>query len=179
MCFNADYFWRNLAPKWLISAWFPMIAQHALVHCNDIIMSAMASQITSVSIACSAICSGADQRKRQSSASLAFVRGIHRWPVDPPRKGPVTRKLFLFDDVIMNGKWMDLRPRSFIIWDNTSSINLDPIRWTIDMMILITMSMPWRLLYPLHNNQSFTSTTVVSTHEVPPWWRHQMETFSA
>ena len=42
-----------------------------------------------------------DQRKRQSSASLTFVRGIHRGPVNSPRKGPVTRKMFLFDDVIM------------------------------------------------------------------------------
>ena len=50
---------------------------------------------------CSTVCSGADQRKHQSSASLAFVRGIHRWPVNSPHKGPVTRKMFPFDDVIM------------------------------------------------------------------------------
>ena len=42
----------------------------------------------------STICSCADQRKHQSSASLAFVMGIHRGPVDSPHKGPVTRKLF-------------------------------------------------------------------------------------
>ena len=41
-------------------------------------------------------------KKRQSSASLAFVRGIHRWPVNSPHKGPVTRKMFPFDDVITN-----------------------------------------------------------------------------
>ena len=64
-------------------------------------MSAIASQITGVSIVYSTVCSGADQRKHQSSASLAFVRGIHRWPVDSPHKGPVTRKIFPFDDVIM------------------------------------------------------------------------------
>ena len=46
-------------------------------------------------------CSGADQRKHQSSALLAFVMGIHRWPVNSPHKGPVTRKMFPFDDVIM------------------------------------------------------------------------------
>ena len=39
--------------------------------------------------------------KSQSSASLDFVRGIHRWPVNSPHKGPVTRKMFPFDDVIM------------------------------------------------------------------------------
>ena len=45
---------------------------------------------------------GADQRKNQSSTSLAFVRGIHRWPVNSPHKGPVTRKMFPFDDVTMS-----------------------------------------------------------------------------
>ena len=56
-------------------------------HCNDVTISARACQITCVSIVCSAVCSGVDQRKRQSSASLAFVRGIHRPPVDSPYKG--------------------------------------------------------------------------------------------
>ena len=41
----------------------------------------MASQITNVSIVCSSVCLGADQRQHQSSATLAFVRGIHRSPV--------------------------------------------------------------------------------------------------
>ena len=44
---------------------------------------------------------GADQRKHQSSVSLAFVWGIHRSPVNSPHKGPVTRKMLSFDDVIM------------------------------------------------------------------------------
>ena len=59
------------------------------IHYNDVIMSVMASQITSASIIYSTVCSRADQRKHQSSASLAFVRGIHRWPVNSPHKGPV------------------------------------------------------------------------------------------
>ena len=61
--------------------------------------------------------SGADQRKHQSSVSQAFVQGIHRrrslalvrginrWPVYSPHKGPVTRKMFPFDDVIMHDWW--------------------------------------------------------------------------
>ena len=57
-------------------------------HYNDAIKSAMASQIASLTIVYSSIYSGADQRKHQSSASLAFVRGIHRWPVNPLHKGP-------------------------------------------------------------------------------------------
>ena len=44
----------------------------------------------------------ADRRKHQNSTSLAFVRGIQRWPVNSPHKGPVTRKIFPFDDVIMS-----------------------------------------------------------------------------
>ena len=76
----------------------------SFTHYSDVIMSAILSQITGVSIVYLAICSGADQRKHQSSASLAFVRGIHRWPVNSPHKGPVTRKMFPFDDVIMISK---------------------------------------------------------------------------
>ena len=78
------------------------------VHCSDVIMSAMASQITGITIIYSTVCSGVDQRKHQRSASLAFVRGIHRWPVNSPRKGPVTRKMFPFDDVIMFTRWYPL-----------------------------------------------------------------------
>ena len=70
-------------------------------HYNDVIMSVMAYQITSLTIVHSTVYSGADQRKHQSSASLAFVRGIHRWPVNSPHKGPVTRKMLPFDIVIM------------------------------------------------------------------------------
>ena len=68
---------------------------------KDVVMGAMASQITSLAIVYSTVNSGTDQRKHQSSASLAFVRGIHRWPVNSPHKWPVTRKIFSFDDVIM------------------------------------------------------------------------------
>ena len=70
-------------------------------HYDDVIMGAIASQITILTIVYSAVYSGADQSKHQSSASLAFVWGIHRGPVNPPHKWPVTRKMFPFDDVIM------------------------------------------------------------------------------
>ena len=64
-------------------------------------MGGMASQIISLPIVYSTIYSDTDQRKHQSSASLAFVRGIHRWPVNSPHKWPVTQKMFPYDDVIM------------------------------------------------------------------------------
>ena len=75
--------------------------EYVMYHYADVIMSAMASQITGVSNDCSTVCSGADRRTHQSSASLAFVQGIRRWPVNSPHKGPVTRKMLPFDDVIM------------------------------------------------------------------------------
>ena len=65
-------------------------------------MGTIASQITSLTIVYSTVYSDADQRKYQSSASLAFVRGIHRRPVNSPHKWPVTRQMFPFDDVIVN-----------------------------------------------------------------------------
>ena len=67
-------------------------------------MSAMAFQITGVSIVYWTVCSRKKKRKKEKkcSASLAFVRGIRRWPLNsPPHKGPVARKMFPFDDVIM------------------------------------------------------------------------------
>ena len=71
-------------------------------------MSSIASQITGVTIVCSTVASGADQRKHQSSASLAFVRGIHRWPVNSPHKRPVTRKMF----PLMTSSWILCFPES-------------------------------------------------------------------
>ena len=92
-------FFKN-AKSWLWVAW---------IHYNDVIMSAMAmaSQITSITNVYSTVHSGANQSKHQSSASLASVRGIHRWPVNSPHKEPVTRKMFPFADVILQrGDWL-------------------------------------------------------------------------
>ena len=84
---------------------------------------------------------GADQRKNQSSASLAFVTGIHRWPVDYPHKGPITRKRFPFDDVTME--------------------NLTIVRWhwynchihTVDKYCLSNGSLPhFNILRPRQDN---------------------------
>ena len=85
-----------------------------ILHCNDsiemlfqctsdhyryIIMGVVASQITSLTIVYSTVYWGADQRKHQSSASLAFVRVM--WPVNSPHKWPITPNMFPFDDVII------------------------------------------------------------------------------
>ena len=85
--------WKQSTSQWLHPA------RHS--HYNDVIMSTIASQITNLTIVYSTVYLATDQRKHQSSASLAFVRGIYRRPVNSPHKWPVTRKMFPFDDVIM------------------------------------------------------------------------------
>ena len=70
-------------------------------HNGDVLMGMMASQITSLTIVYSTVYSGAHQRKHQSFASLAFVQGIHRGPVNSLHKWPVTWKMFPFHHVIM------------------------------------------------------------------------------
>ena len=70
-------------------------------HYSDVIMSVMASQITGVLIVYSIVCSGAGQRKHQSSTSLVFVKGIHRWLVNSLHEEPVTHRLFPFDHQLL------------------------------------------------------------------------------
>ena len=79
-------------------------------HYNDVIKGTIASQITSLAIVYSTVYSDGDQRKHQSSASLAFVLGIHRGPVNSPHKGPVTRKMFPFYDVITDTNLTPVNP---------------------------------------------------------------------
>ena len=92
-------------------------------HYSDNIRSTMASQITTFTTVYSTIHSGADQRKHQSSASMAFVRGIHWGPVNAPHTGPVTRKMFPLDDVIIFE-----RNRS-MTWDSNCFFDNKP-HWT-------------------------------------------------
>ena len=108
-----------------ISHW---LNQWSSQHYDDAIMDPMASQITSHTIVYSTVYSGADQSWHQSSASLAFVWGIHRWPVNSPHKWPVTRKIFPFDDVIMT--WFDTSWNSmqYSYWSRTS---ITGERWDI------------------------------------------------
>ena len=77
------------------------------VNYSDVIMCAMASQITGVLIVYSTVCSDADQRTFQS---FVFVRGIHRWPANSPHKQPVTRKMFPFDGAIMSYYGTETKP---------------------------------------------------------------------
>ena len=88
--------WKHLPRHWPFARGI-----HQSSHYSDVMMGTMASPITSFTIVYWTVYSGADQRKHQSSVSLTFVPGIHRWPVNSPHKWPVTRKMFPFDDVIM------------------------------------------------------------------------------
>ena len=67
-------------------------------------MGTFASQITSLTIVYSTVYSGADQRKHQSSDFTGLCAGNSPGPGNSPHKWPVTRKMFPFDDVIMNAE---------------------------------------------------------------------------
>ena len=67
-------------------------------HYSDVIMRAVAYQITRISCLLN-VCSGSDQRKTSKLLVTGRLRGIHRWPVNSPHKGPVTPRMFPFDDV--------------------------------------------------------------------------------
>ena len=73
-----------------------------VIHYTYVTMGVLASQIISISTVFSNVCSCAHQKEHQRSALLAFVREIQRWQVVSSHKAPVTRKMFPFNDVIMN-----------------------------------------------------------------------------
>ena len=85
-------------------------------HDIGVIMNAMASQITDVSTVCSTACLGADQTKHQSFVSLAFVRGIHRWP--PSQRASNAEKVSIWEL-----HHVKIRPvmRSFSVFDVSSN----------------------------------------------------------
>ena len=85
-------------------------------HYVDVLMGAMASKITILTIVYSTVYSSTDDRKHQSPASLAFVRVIHRWPLNSPYKGPVTRKMFPFDGAIMIHCYQSNNETTLNIW---------------------------------------------------------------
>ena len=88
-------------------------------------MSVLVSQITSLTVVYSTFYSAADQRKHQSSASLTFVRGIQRGPVNSPHKWPVTRKMFPFGDVIMSINKATLKHMGKLItWNTTKHVHI-------------------------------------------------------
>ena len=130
-------------------------------------MGTVASQITSLTIVYTTVISDADQSKHQSSASLAFVWGIHRRPVNSPHKWPVTRKMFPFDDVIMIRDLLCF----VVVW---FVLNLT-ISFRVTSLVLgQTYDCPSGSEAALKNMGKW-----ITWIRNEPWWRHQMETFSA
>ena len=99
-----------------------------LCHYGDVIMDAIASQITSLTSVYFTVYSDADQRKHQRTASLAFVRGIHRGPVNSPHKWPVTRKMFPFDDVIMPSRPISQAATSYVRYRTLDIVYIHKIK---------------------------------------------------
>ena len=98
--------WCRQATSHYLNQWWPRslppcgVTRPQWQYC-DSIMGTVESLITSLTIVYTTVYSDADQSKLQSSASLAFVWGIHWGQVNSLHKWPVTWKMFPFDDVIM------------------------------------------------------------------------------
>ena len=160
-------------------------------HYNDVTMGSMASQITSLTIVYSAVYSGTEHRKHQSSASLAIVRGIHRGPVNSPHKWPVTRKMLPFDDVIMyRQKWSDAllhlfinkKDREFMIINRTNFITaLISTLWNVHKLLSnITLATcdRWHVNENMWHENACTVngiyqfTNGTNQSEFIIWWHH-------
>ena len=98
-------------------------------HYSEVIVSAVSSQISSVLIVCSTVCPGADQRKHQSCALLAYVREVHRWPMISPQKGPVTWKMYQLGDVMIYCTRFDKYKVISIHWPHWLSYNSHYFVW--------------------------------------------------
>ena len=121
-------------------------------------MGAMASHFTSLTIVYSTVYSGADQSKHRSSASLAFVWGFHRRPVNSPHKCPLTREMLPLDDVIIITKASACFMRYVV-----------PLCYPSQHRRWYSISHKTCTCCRLYGNRTAICT----------WWRHQMEIFSA
>ena len=123
--------WISLIYR-LIKAWFSFAlhckqrAYIVAVHYDDVIMTTIASQITSLTSVYSTVYSDADQRKHQSSASLAFVRGIHRDRWIPRTKGQLRGKCLhlMTSSWISDARLQNPAMTSNIIYGHTKPLNL-------------------------------------------------------
>ena len=143
---------------------------------TEMLLNTHTSQITSLTIVYSRVYWGAD-KKHQSSGSLAFVRGSHRWPVNSPRKRPVTRKMFPFDDVIMWRMW----PHQGPVWScRHTSIEIPIVyihlRWVYCCHVFI-MWMPITGEINLITNSGpgleQLSSGLTIFHIIHPWQRYE------
>ena len=131
-------------------------------------MSTMASHTAGVSIVYSTVCSGSARRKHQNSASLVFVRGTHRWPVDSYHKGPVTWNMFPNGDVIMTHsrdlKRYDAHVMS-LLWFN----HFTHLSWTFPAREPVNLA-KGKPAYQTDNQASYTGPTkAVDGNKNPKW----------
>ena len=111
-------------------------------HYNDVIMSVMASQITASRLFTQSFFRAQmKERKLQSTASLAFMRGNHWWPENSPHKRSVTRKMFPIDDVIV------IMPEYFQIVTPCSACAMSGYIFRIIIQIWWLMTCPWLCLH--------------------------------
>ena len=136
-------------------------------------MGAIASQITSLTIVYSSVDSDTDQRKYQSSASLAFVRGIHRRPVNSPHKWPVTWKMFPFDDVIMDAGCIRCPDRQTVgsmtkyrLSENIFISTMLLFSWLVGQEINFSF---WKWQWPIYRE----------TFEIAPRWKSPSKSSSS
>ena len=166
-------------------------------------MAAIASQITSLTIVYSTVYSDADQRKHQSSTSLAFVRGIHRGLMNSPHKWPVSGKCFH----LMMSSWSRhcFVPRTFLSWHSYAmsshfcrmscsfiqicfSVSRDNVCGTFPSIMWLKTPYCHSCFWPLNFHiratcfkfpQKIHSTKKGRVYEWQnAWWWHDMETFS-
>ena len=172
-----------------------------ICHYNDVIKETMASQITSLTTAYSTVYSDADQRKHQSPTSLAFVRGIHRWPVNSPHKWPVTRKYF---HLMTSSCWIHPAPdmlnaspetssptnsltHSSTLFSYPSSIHSSPLQWCHNKRHGVSNHRYFDCLFNRFSRRISSKTSKLwvtglcggnpqrasNAENVSIWWRHQ------
>ena len=134
-------------------------------HYSDIIMSAMASQIQFQHCSLNHLFRHRSNKTSQSSVSLAFVREIHRWPMNSPHKLPVTRKMFKFDDVIMNHVWLAQLIAGAVTY-------FQHIKWETNEMT-VTANVLFKLLHNQRKryvNDTFDWLRSITETVISPFW---------
>ena len=144
------------------------------VHYSDVTMIMMASQITSIMIVYSTVYSGPDQRKHQSSASLPFVWGIHRWPVNSPHKGQWRGKCFHLMTSSGTGPLKgDPLATSAFLSRKSSNAKLGKFRYVIQNMLLNKQSI-WQCVETYWSSCDATITYQLKQYGIP---LYQNETY--
>ena len=129
------------------------IASRKFFHYADVIMSAMASQITGLTIVYSIFIQAQIKENIKAPRHWPFVWGIHRRPVNSPHKRPVTRKMLPFDDVIMSKFFVSLRQ----LLENVNHFIFDYFIFYISYVLIA-----WSHQLPRHNETIYWPTLSIT-----------------